>query len=201
MLDKERVNRQLGANEASVKTAAVTVMKAEQGNPHSGSRYTSTKQMADNLATAPPLGRLFLRNWVRFAFEDAAGAAFGWGTIPATALLVVAGRLWGFKMPSDPGVNQVVIFALAATGVAWLVAFLANLLLFAPVKAYRLINPFVLSIDDQYRPPDFTANDKMIGYKDDWDDSRHRRLGGAPMDTPSYVEIMFRIRRTRPPRR
>jgi hypothetical protein len=90
---------------------------------------------------------------MHFAFRDALSAAFGWGTIPGAAILVVVAGAFGLKMSAETA-GQTMLFALAAAGAAGLIAFLVNLLAFAPRKAWLAMNPLLLVVERQIS--DFT---------------------------------------------
>ncbi len=106
----------------------------------------------------------FLRYWFQFAMSDATTAAFGWAAIPSGALLLGAMRYWGIQMSPSPQLSEVLLYALAGAGAAWFIAFSVHLVVLAPIKAYRAVEPFVTSIDDVIRSPEFIANNEMHGY-------------------------------------
>jgi hypothetical protein len=111
-------------------------------------------------------GVQFLRYWTEFAFRDAAAATFGWAAIFGSAFVLGALRYRGFQMnPSQsPQWSEVLFFAFAGAGAAWCIAFVVNFFIVSPIKAYRVMKPFVLSISDAIMSSEFVRNDQMRGY-------------------------------------
>jgi hypothetical protein len=90
----------------------------------------------------------FWRLWIGFTFSDAASGAFGVASIPGAALAVGGMRYLGHKMSETPQISEVFLYALAGAGAGWGISLLANFLYFAPRKAYKVMNPFFLSVSD-----------------------------------------------------
>jgi hypothetical protein len=51
-------------------------------------------------------------------------------------------------MSEPPQISEIFLYALAGAGAAWCISILVNFLYFAPRKAYKVMNPFSLSVSD-----------------------------------------------------
>jgi hypothetical protein len=67
-------------------------------------------------------------------------------------------------MSAAPQWSEILVLAFAGAGAGWFLAFFLNFVIFAPVKAYRVMNPFYLSISDTIMSPEFVNNDKTHRY-------------------------------------
>lgn len=106
----------------------------------------------------------FLRHSLYFAWTDALSAAFGWATvINAAALVYLAGRL-GIAINSGQSWASILLYASACFAIGLVIAFAINFVLVAPVKAYRLMSPLVVSVSGEARSPDFVFHETARGY-------------------------------------
>jgi hypothetical protein len=103
--------------------------------------------------------RRFLGHWCRFAFRNALAQTFSWPTMISAVVL-------GYSLPKILGIrafpNQVET-NLAVAAVSLVIALGVNMVI-APFKAYRAVRPFVVSVTDDVRSPDFVFNENVRGY-------------------------------------
>ncbi|MFZ3326981.1 MAG: hypothetical protein WA231_14290 [Methylocella sp.] len=67
-------------------------------------------------------------------------------------------------MSEPPQISEIFFYALAGAGAAWCMSVLVNFLYFAPRKAYKVMNPFSLSVSDSIITA-FIRNETTKGYE------------------------------------
>jgi len=87
----------------------------------------------------------FLRHWLQFALRDAHSGAFGrMAALGSAIVFVVAYIVLGASITPPPTVSGIVFYALASIVAAWMLSFIANIVLFSLIKAYHTIEPFLI---------------------------------------------------------
>jgi len=105
----------------------------------------------------------FCSYWIKFAFSGANSAVFGWATIP-TAAIFVAMHLTRDQPNSSSQWTATLVYTLYGAGLGWLIGFLVNLFFLAPLKAFKSMNPFAVSIRDDILFGEFGHYKDTTGY-------------------------------------